>query len=234
MKQTKNILYYLILSIVAALLLVVLTFFSSSNISAIKIHDKLIVGVAFISSCVFGISLVRYPGWLKRVARHDDQDSGKKQTQKTTVKYRGHHPNCGKFQSHTITTKNKTYCAGCLGLAIGSLISIALMIIHILFSGRYPSDLFYFLIFLGFIIISVTYIEIVLPLRYAVVHVVSNIFLVIGFLLVTISITEITGDQIYGLICVLLSFLWLDTRIQLSNGQHERICRNCTESCKMY
>ena len=234
MKQKNHILYYIILSALSAFLILVITFFSSSNVNTIEIHDKLLVGAVFITSCIFGITLVKYPGWLRRKTGHRYHDSVKKQTQKITVKYKGHHPDCGRFCSHTVITKNKTYCAGCLGLAIGSTISIILVIIYISITLRQNLNLFYFLMFLGFIIIVFTYVEIMLPIRYAIIHVASNIFFVIGFLLITIGIIETTGNKIYGMISILLSFLWLDSRIQLSNWQHTKICQSCNKNCKIY
>lgn len=234
MKQMKNIFYYLVLSIAASFLLLVLAFFGSSNGDNIGMHDRLFVSVVFIASCIFGISLAMYPGWCKQLIKHGDRNSNRGKIQKTTRKYQGHHPDCSKFKSHTIKIKEKTLCAGCIGLTIGSIISIFLMIIYVITTNDQPLDLFYFLIILGLIIISLTYIEIMLPIRHSIIHVISNIFLVVSFFLIIISIFEITDSKIYGAISILLSFLWLDTRIQLSNWRHTLICKNCGENCKMY
>jgi hypothetical protein len=92
----------------------------------------------------------------------------------------------------------------------------------------------YHVVFLGLIIIGLAYVEIMLPIRHAVVHIISNIFLVLSFFLVTISIFETTGNKVYGILSVIISFLFLDTRIQLSNWQHARICESCSETCKMH
>ena len=234
MKQVKNVYYYLFLSIVAAALLLVLTFFSSSIINTIETYDKLFIGGAFITSCILGISLAMFPSWFKKFAKHENRGASRQIVQKMTRKRKGHHPDCDQFQNHTIMIKNKTLCAGCLGLSIGSVISIILMIIYVIIASNQSSTIFHLLIFLGLIMIGLTYVEIILPVRHAVVHVISNIFLVISFLLITVSIFEITGNKIYGTISVIISFLWLDTRIQLSNWQHARICEHCSETCKMY
>ena len=234
MKQVKNVYYYLFLSIVAAALLLVLTFFSSSIINTIETYDKLFICGVFITSCILGISLAIFPGWFNRFTKHEKHDANRKIIQKITRKREGHHPDCDQFKNHTIKIKNKTLCTGCFGLSIGSVISIILMIIYVLIDSNQSSTIFHFLIFLGLIVIGLTYVEIILPVRNAVVHVISNIFLVISFLLITISIFEITGNKIYGTISVIISFLWLDTRIQLSNWQHARICKHCSERCKMY
>lgn len=233
MKQETNIFYYLILSITAATLLLILTFLGSSDIKPITIDDKLLLSGVFIICCIFGISLAIRPGWFKRFTQHRQILENNKQSQKTTRKREGHHPDCHKFQNHIITIKNKTFCAGCLGLSIGSVISIFLIIIYIISTIEQPSTIFYLLIFLGLIIIGLIYLEIVLPIRHSIVHVISNATLVISFLMITIGIFEITGNKIYGLLSVLLSFLWLDTRIQLSKWRHTIICNTCKELCKI-
>ena len=234
MKQKTNVIYYLTLSITAAILLLTLAFFNSSNTASVDIYDKLFVGGVFITICLFGISLAIYPGWFKRFTKQEKQNPNRKQTQKAARKRKGHHPDCDQFQNHTIRINNKMFCAGCLGLSIGAILSIFLMILYIVIEGELSFTTFYFVMFLGLIIIGLVYIEIMLPIRHTIIHVISNVFLVISFLLIVVCIFEITGNKIYGTVSILLSFLWLDTRIQLSYWQHSLICNNCTEQCKMY
>jgi len=230
----KHIFYYLILSITAAFLLLILAFFSPSNVNSIELYDKLFISGLFIIICIFGISLAFYPGWYRRITNFGNYNKQKQQTKKAVRKREGHHPDCNEFKNHSIKIKNKILCAGCLGLAIGSAISIFLMILYIFIENNQSSTIFQIIAFLGLIMIFFTFVEIMFPLSNAVGHVVSNIILVIGFLLITISIFEITGNKIYGAITVLFSFLWLDTRIHLSNWRHTLICNNCDENCKMY
>jgi len=234
LKQNKYILYYIILSIFAAFLILILIFLSPLNTTTIGVYDKLFVGGAFITSCIFGISLALFPRWFRRLNKHKNTDSNSKKSKQTVRKYKGHHPDCGNFHGHTIETKNKTLCAGCLGLSIGSIVSIVLTIIYIVIIREKTATGFYYITFLGLIIIGLACVEIMLPIRHAVVHIICNIFLVLSFLLVTISIFEITGNKIYGILGVIISFLFLDTRIHLSNWQHTRICESCSETCKVY
>ena len=234
MKQKTNVIYYLILSITAAILLLTLAFFNSSNTASVDIYDKLFVGGVFITICLFGISLAIYPGWFKRFIKQEKQNPNRRQTQKAARKRKGHHPDCDQFQNHTIRINNKMFCAGCLGLSIGAILSIFLMILYIVIGNELYFTTFYFFMSLGLIIIGLVYIEIMLPIRHTIIHVISNVFLVVSFLLIVVCIFEITGNKIYGAVSMLLSFLWLDTRIQLSYWQHSLICNNCTEQCKMY
>ena len=234
MNQTKNIVYYLLLSVVAAALLIIIVAFGSSPLHIITIYDRLVVGSTFIASCIFGLSLATSPGWFKRLTKHGYDPLDKKQTKISARRYLGHHPDCGQFQSHTLKLKKKIWCAGCLGLSIGSLISIMSVSLYISIIQEPSTNIIHMILLSGLIIIALTYVEIMLPARNAIIHVLANVLLVVSFLLITISIFEITGNIIYGLLSILISFLWLETRIQLSNWQHSKTCNNCHETCKMY
>lgn len=234
MKQNMIVFHYIILSIVAAFLLLILIFLSPLNTTAIEIYDKLFVSGIFITSCIFGISLALYPHWFRGLTKHTTHYLDGEKSKKNTRKYKGHHPDCGNFQSHIVETKDKKLCAGCLGLSIGSIVSIILTMFYVVIIRKELATEFYYAVFIGFIIIGFVYIEIILPLRHVIVHVISNIFLVLSFFLINIGIFEITGNKIYYMLSVVISFLFLDTRIQLSNWQHTRICESCSETCKMY
>jgi hypothetical protein len=229
----KDVSYYLGLSIIGAVLLVLVTYFSSSDVN-IALIDKLIIGGAFVTSCLFGISLALRPGWTGRYSKERVHGLLPEKPLEPQRKRRGHHPECTRFDSHRISTKRKTYCAGCLGLALGSFISIILMILYVIAPYEFSDLVLNFLIIIGLIIIAVAYVEIMIPKRRAYVHVVSNILLVLGFLFIIIGLFELTGSVFIGIIGVIFSFLWLDTRIQLSSWRHVVICKNCNESCKAY
>jgi hypothetical protein len=234
LKQKINVIYCLLLSILAATLLITLVAFNLSNTTSVGIYDKLFIGGMFITSCLFGISLAVYPGWFKRFIKQEKQIPTKNQIQKTARKRKGHHPDCDQFQNHTIRIGNKILCAGCLGLSIGAILSIALMILYIVFGGELSITTNYFFMFFGLIVIGLVYLEIMHPIKHTIIHVLSNIFFVVSFLIVVIYIFEITGNKIYGAVSILLSFLWLDTRIRLSNWRHALICKSCDDNCKMY
>jgi len=63
---------------------------------------------------------------------------------------------------------------------------------------------------------------------------VSNLVMPVGFFLIAIGLLESSGNAAYGLVGVVISFLWLDTRIRLSRRRHIRICSSCGEACKSY
>lgn len=230
MNKKNPVTYYLILSASGAALIMLLSLSGSPNIKTIQMSDKLAIGVAFILSCMSGICVAIKPNLTKRLPKRSSH--GRQPTQ--SIELRGHHPECEQFKSHIIKIRNKILCPGCSGLAIGSIISITLMSFYIVFLKEIPQAILPILIILGIVLIAFSYIEIVIPTRKTYLHLISNIFLVISFLLIIIGIFHLTGSVIYGLFAVLISFLWLDTRIQLSNWHHSRICKNCSETCKVF
>jgi len=228
----KFVFYYISISAAAALLIVLLTIFSQSKINTVIWHDKLILSILIIGGCFFGYSLAFHPGWMKRHTKKIENNTSVKKSIKRKIE--GHHPDCSKFEKHTILINDKKFCTGCLGLSLGCITAILLVIIYLNFNIIWSSAILYFFIFIGLIMIFLSYIETILPRKRSIFHIITNIVLVLGFLLVTISIFEITGNITYGLIGIILSVLWLDTRIQLSNWRHGLICSKCIEKCKMY
>jgi hypothetical protein len=229
----KNyVFYYLSLSISAALIIILFTIFSQLKLNSVIWNDKLFLSSFIIIGCLFGITLGFYPGWLKKYSRNGKEVKVVKKNIKR--KREGHHPDCDKFQNHTILINNKKFCTGCLGLSLGCITSILLVIFYLIFDIIWSSIVVYFFVFIGLIMIFLSFIETMLPRKNGIIHIILNLFLVLGFLLVTISIFEITGNIIYGFIGIIFSVLWLDTRIQLSNWRHSLICLKCIEKCKMY
>ncbi|UCG69393.1 MAG: hypothetical protein JSV09_16735 [Thermoplasmata archaeon] len=233
MNRKWNLISYLIISIIAAILIILVSRFNQSEEGTIGFFDRLLVGGAFIFCCVFGLSLSLRPNWVRRLRKHERYGGHVPESQ-TTKRHKGHHPDCRGFEGHTLVFYDSTLCAGCTGLAIGSLISILLTILSLGLSIDSSNSILYLLVSLGLIFIALNYIEILIPIRKAYAHLIGNIFLIIGFFLVIIGVFELTGSSAYGLLAVIFSFLWLDTRVQLSTWKHTDICENCTESCKAY
>ncbi|MFQ5911196.1 MAG: hypothetical protein ACE5IJ_10850 [Thermoplasmata archaeon] len=232
MNQERNLAQYVILSAVGASLIIVISWLGASDAVSFDAADKLLVGGAFILSCMFGISIALRPGWVSRSGRRNHGAITRGQTGKG--KRRGHHPDCGGFEAHVIDTKSRSLCAGCTGLAVGSIISILLVTVCISLPARIPPTFLYVLVSLGMFLIAVNFAETVIPVRNAVLHLVSNVFLVISFFFIVIGVFLLTGNAVYGILGIVMSFLWLETRIRLSNWRHAEVCGECSETCKAY
>jgi hypothetical protein len=212
-------------------MIVTLALYETPEADTVDSQEKLLVGGAFIGSCVLGISLAIWPGWFRRSGGGGHGTRGDKTGGRGRL---GHHPDCDLFQAHVIWTKGKSLCAGCTGLALGSVASILLTIVYLVLPLDIQPTILHGLMVLGIVLVVVTYIEIVAPARNVLVHVTTNILLVVGFFSLVIGSFQLTGSLAYGLLGVVISFLLLDTRIQLSSWRHNRICANCRESCKVY
>ncbi len=234
MKQKRVVIAYLTLSAISVALIVVILWLDSTEGMNIPIYDRIFVGGAFILVCLFGISLAVKPNWTRRLTRRGAHNVNEHRTQKNTRKRQGHHPDCEPFEEHTIKIGKKAHCAGCTGLAMGSVIAIFLTTIYFIISKNISYSIFFIFVILGMILIALSFFEIVISLRKGSLHLVSNVLLVVGFFFVIIGLFQVTGKTVYGLIAVVISFLWLDTRIQLSDWNHVRVCKDCGEPCKVY
>ncbi|MCJ7696417.1 MAG: hypothetical protein MUO40_13470, partial [Anaerolineaceae bacterium] len=95
MNQKKRVIYYLIFSTIGAALLIVASVFGYSNQNVIHMSTKLVVGGAFIISCMLGIYAAVKPDWYPKGG--DGQQS--------QIKMIGHHPDCEEFNNHVIKIK---------------------------------------------------------------------------------------------------------------------------------
>lgn len=215
-------------------IVIAISWFGSSSVDSPDILGRLLMGGTFVASCLFGISLAFRPGWIKGFTRRGNHSANRGQGHGGTRKRRGHHPDCEGFEAHVINRENRTLCAGCTGLAIGSIVSIFLMIVYVFLPATIPPAIPYVLVTLGMIFIAFNFLEIAIPIRNALLHLTANVFLVVSFLFIVIGVFQLTGSTIYGIVGIVISFLWLDTRVQLSKWRHAEVCGNCTKTCKAY
>lgn len=225
--------YYLIFSLISIILLSIIMLFSSKIENTSLFVDQLILSLLFISCCIFGLSCAFYPRWYKKLLFSTSQKK-KHKKKSNKLKRKGHHPDCMQFKNHRIKVKNTFYCTGCFGLSIGLILSMIVMMIYLLhpiiFSNVDPIYLF----ILGIIIIFFVFLEMILPQTIPIIHLFLNALFILSFFLIIISLFMKTNTLYLAGIGILFSFLFLDTRIQLSNRKHRNICQVCDESCKMY
>jgi len=127
----------------------------------------------------------------------------------------------------------RVMCEGCLGLGLGCAIGLLLILVYlidpIIVPRQGPA-----LIIIGLILIITNFAETAHHSRTVGLHIMANVILPIGFLLVTVGVSEATGEVVISLLAVLVSFLLLDTRIHISDWKHTEICRKCGQACRSY
>jgi hypothetical protein len=196
-----------------------------------NLNDKIVIGGVFILCCVIGVSLAARPRWYK--SNQKDLHVIKKQNHQIKRRFEGHHPDCEYFGDHIIRFKNIVYCSGCLGLIIGCLICVVLIFLYVFLMVQFSLLIYKILVLIGLSIIIVVYVEDIIKST-SKIHLIFNVFFVLSFFLIVVSIFEITNNIIYGFVGLLFCFLWVNTRISLSKWNHKRICDECRHNCQMY
>jgi hypothetical protein len=221
---------YLLLSSLAATMLLIGSWIGPWTGGTLTYEDRLIVGLAFMGSCVAGILLSLGPRKLHSLRKNARRSDPRGSADRAWV---GHHPDCGRFGDHVIAINRQRYCAGCLGLALGSFISLAIMVFYLLVPpvevllGRW-------MVVLGMSVVALCMTEVAWHPPSPSFHVLTNLALPIGFLIVVIGVTSSSNNVMLGLIATLICFLWLDTRIQISDWKHIKTCGTCGQSCRAY
>lgn len=199
----------------------------------LSFFEKLFVGSVFVFLCFIGASLCLRPQWIKEIVLKKDT-ARTNQGHEVTRCFIGHHPDCPVFDHHRIMFREKTWCAGCIGLLFGCLLSSGLMILYVLWNPVLAASVYSILFFVGMLWIILVYVELFIGSRWRLVHIVLNSMLILSFFFITMSIGEHTGDVFDGFFTIVLCMLWLDTRIMVSKRRHSLLCSSCPEPCKTY
>jgi uncharacterized membrane protein len=225
--------FYLVLSLIGAMFLIGIVLYSPVSSPMPTVPDKIVVASTFIFLCILGISFSLRPNWLKGMMLKNNM-TGSNNAHESKRCFLGHHPDCSFFDTHRIRYAKKTWCAGCFGLLIGCLVSMILMVLYVAISYQQSSTLSRLLFFFGLFLIVLVYVELFLGSSSPTIHIIFSSLLIVGFFCITIGIIELSGNGIYGFFTILICTLWLETRIQLSRWRHSLLCKECSESCKMY
>jgi len=231
LSRRRTVFSYCLLSALAAVLLLLMAFTSSSEGAQLDIGSKLVVATAFMASCALGIVLGARPGFLRRRGMRDarTQAEGDRELPRLVA----HHPDCGRFQDRVVSFRGRKWCGGCLGLVIGSSLALILMVTYLLLPDLEQEDGSPILM-MGMLLVAISLMDLALDPRAGWRHVLANMVLVQGFFLVTVGALTATAELSVGLLAVVICFLWLDTRIQLSDWRHEKTCHACGRGCGPY
>jgi 4-amino-4-deoxy-L-arabinose transferase-like glycosyltransferase len=224
----------LILSLAGAIIVLALAWLGASDYGGAQLADRLIVGVSLLTGFLLGISLAVKPGWMRRLRRDAVHSADVSPSQSPGRVRHGHHPDCEHFGPHTVRVGGKVLCAGCTGLALGSVASIAMVSLYVPLQMSVPPPISIILVAIGTALVAASLADSELFQARGGERLLSNLVMPFGFFLVAAGLLEATGNAAYGMTGVLISFLWLDTRIRLSRRRHIRICRSCGEACKSY
>lgn len=230
--MATSVRYFTLLSVMGGVFVIIMGGVGGLNPEPVEGWWKLVVGVSFILSCLMGIALAFRPGMLRELGMRRGSVRGGGE-RRGVVAVKGHHPDCGSFDRHVTLIGERAVCTGCLGLALGSISALVLMLIYILGPWEASYSALMAIMMAGLSLVALSLVETAFTRR-GTVHILMNSLLVIGFFMVVVSVYQLTGSPLYGLVAIVISFLWLETRIQISNWRHVEICGECSERCKIF
>lgn len=168
--------------------------------------------------CVLGITAGIAPKWCS---------FGSKSERRELEGAEGHHPDCGKFIGHTIRLGFWVFCAGCSGLVIGAFLALIG-----LFSGFFPIDAevgFW----VGIILVGLGLAQHYIDLGNSWVHLLLNIFLVMGTWLMFEAIQLMNLSFLVSAYFLAMAVFWIFARIRASQWTHVGICEGCETVCSI-
>lgn len=239
MSDLRRVWTYLLLSLAAGVFVIVITLLGGEVEVDVGGEDRLVLGMALLVLIALGVLSALRPNWRRRAAAVTEGPEGPSTTDGNDgglpgPPRRGHHPECERFTSHTIQMRGRVRCAGCTGLVVGAL-PVALLV------GTYMASSSALEPVEGSALVMTGLSLVALDLGVAFAGRVNpwaglglNALLVAGLALVSIGLMEATGQLTWGLVGVVLSVLWMDTRIQLSRWNHAAVCAVCPEGCSAY
>ena len=201
---------------------------------------KPVVGTVFSVICVLGILAGIFPSKCSsafhfRKAKRGEFTKEPVELPKEVLAFSGHHPDCGNFGAHVFQIRNKVFCAGCIGLILGAVLSLLGAALYFFLNLSLWSN--YLLVFwIGFVGVSCGLLQYHLfNWGKSSIHLFVNTFFVLGVFLLLIGVDAITQNALFDFYLVALSVFWLYTRIMLSQLDHRKVCTNCgVKKCEFY
>ena len=241
MTPRERAFYYLALSFVGAGLLAVASHQPRSALAIVDQLDRSAVAAAFALVCVVGLSMALSPNWIGRVFRQAphgpspgaDGFAGDADGMPRRARA-GHHPDCERFDGHRLRRGEGALCAGCTGLAAGSVAGIALSIALALVPFGLDDPAARALLYAGIALVLADLVTDLIPGRPAAAHAALDALMVVGAFMATVGTLLSTRSLGYGLLAVLVAVMWVDTRVTLSAWRHVDACGRCPEGCKAY
>lgn len=210
------------------------TFKASVSTISIPLQRQIISSI-FGAICVLGVIAGTFPRKCSGLIHFRNQEKSSDESKQTltgeTMKFVGHHPNCGKFFAHIVRLGNRTYCTGCTGLKLGAIISIIGSILYP-FYGFNLETINVVIFWLGFVGVAIGLIHSLYDLNSGRARLILNFTFVLGAFLLLIGVSEISNNIILEFYLLVLIVYWIMTRIILSKEKHRRICDSCRlKSC---
>ena len=219
--RSSSALWPLGISLAGLLLLVPLTLsYAGARIPS----QPQLTGGVFILICSVGAIMGIYPSKVLALLGRRRVKAGGMDGHASTGN-RGHHPPCGRFSTHIISVAGRTLCAGCTGLVLGALISIAGSLVYFFIGLRLGDS--YVIFWFGFALILLGLFQHRIDLDDPLIHALLNVVFVFGALLLEVGVDDINGSLLVQSYLLAITVYWIMSRIVLSEVDHVSICGRC-------
>jgi len=225
-------LYYSLISIFGLLLLVLLIFYAPNPKILYYFQRQLILSIFFLI-CILGMVAAVSPSRctaflsLKQFQKTDHKSNRIEKSSNFGNTFKGHHPECDNFKTHTFSLMRKKYCAGCSGLFIGALIAVIGTIIYYFYgiSDGIDGRLIFFIGFTSVLVYLLQ--DLLLDINFNFAKFLFNMILVLGSFMILIGIIELNNSIFIQLFFMMLVFNWIFGRIASSEKKHYEVCNEC-------
>ena len=239
--------YYVLMSF-SGLIFLVLIYLWSPPTKIINPFQKPLIFLAFMVICLSGMLAAVFPSKCRGITTFNTKSGNKnhesnkkpgkneiyvfnkesKLSSQTVIRFEGHHPDCGKYESHIIHLKGKKYCPGCSGLLVGAILAVTGTILYYFMGLELIYGQISFWMGVATVFTSLILILFLNPDK-NIIKFVSNIVLVIGSLLILVGIDSVKENILMEFYFLILVLFWIRARITVSKINHQSICNQCSE-----
>jgi len=228
--------FYLIASLLSLGLFAILAF-SQTVPKTDFTWQKLLAGTIFSVICILGILAGLSPSRCSRTTHYKTTKRSSSYAERlnnedeTSMSFEGHHPACSNFASHVLSVGERKLCAGCTGLVIGAIVSLAGSFLYF-FVGLQIEEFSALVFWLGFVGVLFGLLQYKIPSSNSLVHFILNVTFVLGAFLLLVGANSVNESLPLDLYFIVLSVYWILTRIELSRLEHRKKCLGCSrKSC---
>lgn len=187
---------------------------------------KTVVGLVFSATCLLGVFAALFPKPCTQMSPFCKRNTSFHSHRTNSS---SHHPACEEFSAHVIHLGTHVLCAACTGLIIGALGTLFGVALYF-FGGWYIEELSFSVVLVGVVALVLGFLQ--FKFR-GFARLMLNAFFVLGAFLILAGIDALIENLVIDLFLVAFIVFWILTRIQISQWDHWRICRNCESPCEV-
>jgi len=191
-----------------------------------------VAGAALTVVCVLGIFAVLYPASCAGIAGFKKQGKTLHSFSDSRVKVlRGHHATCARYSTHVMHVDDNVFCSSCSGLFVGAAIVLVCLGLFF-FGGLRLSEEAFVPVSVGAVCVAAALLYPFVPVKFqkGFTRFFAGVLLPVGSFLVLAGVDEASTSFSVDLFVVVLSVLWLATKMSLSQWEHRKTCALCSLS----